>query len=142
MNNLPEPLSNLRYLSTFVSALKKNKQNISKIFLRGTLLFGVIVAFLSISTSTTQLSPYVCDGDQQEQESPDDGQSKSQEVVKAFEAIPVAAQTSLNHEFLLLDILPELEEADEEIISAETPEFAGSKVLRILFRRIISPNAP
>ncbi len=122
--------------------MKKNKQNISKIFLRGALLFGVIVAFLAISTSTAQLSHYLCDGDKQEQQSTDDEQSEDQEIVKAFEAIPVTAQTSLNHEFLLLDILPELEEVDEEIISTETPEFAGSKVLRILFRRIISPNAP
>lgn len=103
---------------------------------------GVVVGFLALTTSAT-LSLELAYCDQHEQNATNDDEKENKEVLKAFEAINSTAQISLHHEYLLIETLPSfVVEEDEEAPADQKMSCVSGKVLKILFRRIISPNAP
>ncbi len=105
-------------------------------------MLGLIVGFLAI-TVTTPITPQLnIEELAQVDNAPTEEEQQPETVLRAFDAIPVTAHVSLTHEFLLIDILPSFESLEEDITAGEEAVCAGSKVLKILFRRIISPNAP
>lgn len=126
-------------------------KDISHISTRLILITGVLVGFLALTTSSP-VPAYLCDqqeqstdhsdaesGDEQDAEKEKD----SKEVLKSFEAINSTAQISLVHDALLIETLPAFAVEDDEEVSAERQAcVTGRKVLKILFQRIISPNAP
>lgn len=103
-----------------------------------TLLIGLAVGFLAISTSHYPKLSVLMDTEQAAEQSENDEGA----VLKAFDAIPSSAQFTLTHEFLLINILPDLSEEKDEESTCEDTAISGSKILKILFQRIISPNAP
>lgn len=129
-------------LSTFVTALKNRNQDITKAILKGILVSGIFVAILVMSTTTVQISQYLCDAQEVEHPTDDNNAAKDQESLKAFEAITTSAQITLEHEFSLIHILPELINEEKEYFSSENLTTIGGKASKILFRQIISPNAP
>ena len=76
------------------------------------------------------------------QTSNDQDDSQPEVVVSAFNAITTSAHINLNHDFQLNYILPDFSDGEEETTTTDHIIFPGSKVLQILFSRIISPNAP
>ncbi|WP_421891235.1 hypothetical protein [Marinoscillum sp.] len=105
-------------------------------------MLGLIVGFLAI-TVTTPIAPQLnIEELAQVDNSSTEEEQQPEASLKAFDAIPATAHTSLTHEFLLIDILPSFESLEEDLATGEEAVCAASKVLKILFRRIISPNAP
>jgi len=106
-------------------------------------LLGLSVGFLSITLTAPLLPQVTVDtvADQLNGDQSDDEQ-KPELSLKAFDAITSSVHISFNHDFLLIDILPDLDDQEEETTGHEQTVLPGSKVLKILFRRIISPNAP
>lgn len=103
-----------------------------------TLMLGLLVGFTSLAMSTIAL-PQV----EIAQSDDDQGEEKESDLsIKAFDAITSSVQVTLDHSFFLIDVLPEMEEFDEDFTESQEALSAGNKVLKILFRRIISPNAP
>lgn len=107
-------------------------------------MIGLAVSVLALTVS----APVQCVlGDDQvvQQDLHDDEAPAEQESpsLKAMDAaIPATAQVSLQHEFCLIDILPELEEPQAEAEPKNQFISKANKVFKILFCRIISPNAP
>lgn len=103
-----------------------------------TLVLGILVGFTSLTMTTLaipQAEVASADADQAD--------NKGSELsIKAFDAINSSVQVTLDHSFFLIDVLPEMEEMDDEFVESQEALTAGSKVLKILFSRIISPNAP
>lgn len=115
--------------------------NISNFLLRSVVALGLVVGFLSISLSVPFI-PVAEEGETLQVDQSADDDQQSEVVLKAFDAITSSVQINLNQEFFLIDVLPELEELSEETGNAQESVLAGNKVLKVLFRRIISPNAP
>lgn len=103
---------------------------------RTIVLTGVLVGILAVSTAPHQnLSAHPSEQCAEPDES-------GEAVLKAFDAIASSTQITLNHEFLLINVLPDLEEEDPTEEKGEEQVLIGSKIFRILFQRIIAPNAP
>ncbi|MEQ8472794.1 MAG: hypothetical protein RIC35_16500 [Marinoscillum sp.] len=103
-----------------------------------TVVLGLLVGFVSLAVPSINMSTA-------EVAQSEDDQSNDQRAelsIQAFDAINSIAQVSLDHSFFLIDILPEMEEVEDEFDVSQDATTAGSKVLKILFSRIISPNAP
>lgn len=64
------------------------------------------------------------------------------QIVKSIDAITYSSQINVTQQSVLIEELPEDE--DEEIVEIEDNFVISntSKALKILFRRIIAPNAP
>ncbi len=69
-------------------------------------------------------------------------ESAPDQVIKAIDAINYSSQIHVSHHSILIEELPEVEEAIEAEIDQNVLVTSASKALKILFRRIISPNAP
>jgi hypothetical protein len=120
--------------------LKKGIDYISKMSYRLVVILGLMVGFVAL-TLTTPLVPQVQiissqSGDQDEQS------DLPEMAVSAFDAITSTVHFNLDHGFHLDYILPDLEDDGVESGSTDQVTLPGTKALRILFRRIISPNAP
>jgi len=74
----------------------------------------------------------------------DDQKDKEETTVAAQSAIavPFSLQFQIDPELFLLNIIPENEAGDIPNILFSDFLTSQQKVLRVLFRRIISPNAP
>ncbi len=72
----------------------------------------------------------------------DSGENKTSLTTNSVIALPLSLEFQIDPELFLLNILPENEE--EELSGNVFTNFldAQHKVLRVLFRQIISPNAP
>lgn len=100
------------------------------------------MGFLALTTAAP-FPKNIVQCDQHEQGTSGDDEQGHEETIKAFEAINSTAQISLNHEYLLLGVLPSFDVEEDEEVSSDQKSFSiGNKALKILFRRIISPNAP
>lgn len=109
---------------------------------RTIVMLGLIVGFLAITvTAPFNPTPHVAELAQADGQTTEDAQ-QPEVTLKALDAIPSTAHVSLVHEYLLIDILPDLADDEAPAKGKEVSVVAGSKVLKILFRRIISPNAP
>ena len=99
-----------------------------------------MVGVTSITVSSSPLPVVV----QQEQSNTEDDDSQEEEKVslKSFDAITSSAQVNLEQSVVLIDILPDFEEVKEDFSEVSELFPAPDKVFKILFRRIISPNAP
>lgn len=75
-----------------------------------------------------------------EEHAEEDSPTKSQ--VKAIDAITYSSQINVNHQSILIEELPEDEVEKEENLETNPVVAYCSKALKILFRSIISPNAP
>ncbi|RED93643.1 hypothetical protein C7460_12453 [Marinoscillum furvescens DSM 4134] len=106
-------------------------------------MIGLAVSVLALSVSTPVQcvleDDQVVQQDVQDEETPSGRETPS---LKAMDAIPATAQVSLQHEYCLIDILPELEEPQAEPKPKNQFISKANKVFKILFCRIISPNAP
>ncbi len=102
-------------------------------------LLGLLVGITSITVSSSPL-PILVEQDTKGAEQDDSKEAES--LVKAFDAITTSVQVSLEQAFILIDVLPDLEEAHEEFAETDEKAATPNKVLEILFRRIISTNAP
>ena len=101
---------------------------------------GLLVGVTSITVSTAPLPINAVA--QEQSESTEDQQEEGDVVLKAFDAITSSVQVSLEHSFTLIDVLPDIEEIKEEFSEIQESLPASDKALKILFRLIISPNAP
>lgn len=103
-------------------------------------MLGLIVGFLSLTIT----SPIVPIADASEYNQTDDKQSSDQEItsITSFDAITSSLHLDLSKEIFFIETLPTFEPQKEEEIRTDQLVFSGDKVLKILFRRIISPNAP
>ncbi|WP_421873592.1 hypothetical protein [Marinoscillum sp.] len=101
-------------------------------------MMGLLVGITSITVSSTPLPI----ANAQEQAEKGDENEEADVALKAFDAITSSIQVSLEHSFTLIDVLPDVEEVKEEFSVIKEGLPASDKVLKILFRRIISPNAP
>ena len=102
-------------------------------------MVGILIGFFAMNAevyiSTTSPS------DKTEEKSATE-EGTSNEVVKSFEAISSSSQISFSHEAIVVDELPEISEVEETETDGKRFFPPVSKALKILFRRIISPNAP
>ncbi|WP_258099364.1 hypothetical protein [Marinoscillum pacificum] len=102
-------------------------------------LMGLLVGITSITVSSSPLPIAI----QQNADTEKSDESKESDVsLKAFDAITSSVQVSLEQSFILIDVLPDLEEVKEEYSEVVENFPSPNKALKILFRRIISPNAP
>lgn len=101
-------------------------------------MMGLLVGITSITVSSIPLPV----ASSQEQAENSDENEEADETLKAFDAITSSIQVSLEHSFTLIDVLPDMEEVKEGFSEIKEGLPASDKVLKILFRRIISPNAP
>ncbi|MFT7029057.1 MAG: hypothetical protein ACJA2C_000437 [Marinoscillum sp.] len=70
-------------------------------------------------------------------------QPEQEMMISNFDAITTSiGQFSFSHESILLEILPALDDQEETETIAQSTILYSDKVLKILFQRIISPNAP
>ncbi|MFY0607814.1 MAG: hypothetical protein JXR10_13940 [Cyclobacteriaceae bacterium] len=109
---------------------------------RTAVMLGLLVGFLSltISGSYTFVSQATAEVNTQQ---PSDEQSKDETVISSFDAITGSTiQFSFGQESFLIEILPELDDQEETKSVSQSSILALDKVLKILFQRIISPNAP
>ena len=104
-------------------------------------IFGVMVGYLSLSTAVDYQVIDQQDITAEDQSS--DEKSPTQESIQSLNvAIPSSAQVNIHFEYLLIDILPGLEVENEEIDTSNEKTGTSQKILKILFQRIIAPNAP
>lgn len=99
---------------------------------------GLLVGITSIAVNNAPLpvvhQDHSCDSNDEHQ--------TNDVSLNAFDAITSSIQLNLEQSFILIDILPDLEEVQEEFSEIAKSLPSPNKVLKILFRRIISPNAP
>lgn len=120
--------------------MKKKISDIPQTFLKIIVLIGLVVGYLALTTVAPTMKLELCDKKEQAEK---DQQSDEQEEIKSFEAVHSNAPFTLEHHYFLLEELPEFACEDNKAeLSEQSISLAGSKVLKILFRRIISPNAP
>lgn len=105
-------------------------------------LAGLMVGFLALTFSTPIVPQALVEQTQQLDDQNSDDQQSADVSVKAFDAITSSVQINFNHDFHLINILPDLEDQEEVNGAEDRIVLPGSKVLQVLFRRIISPNAP
>ena len=104
-------------------------------------IFGVVVGYLALSTATD----YRVDNQQEvtaENQAADEDSSSQESIQSLNVAIPSSAQVNLHFEYLLIDILPGLEVENEEVDTSNETNGTSQKILKVLFQRIIAPNAP
>ncbi len=104
---------------------------------RITLIVGILTGLytmqLSISTDIN-LSDQV--------EVPSEDESSDEVVIKSIDAINYSSQINVDHEVFLIEEISESEESIESSHIKDQVVTKSLKVFRILFQRIISPNAP
>ncbi|MEO9474341.1 MAG: hypothetical protein ABJG41_02370 [Cyclobacteriaceae bacterium] len=102
-------------------------------------IFGVLVGFCSMTVTdqwATEAPQNV------EQAADDDAEPKEGLTIKSLDAITYSSQISVNLQSILLEELPEAEAEEGDWVEDNFIVSNASKALKILFRRIISPNAP
>lgn len=104
-----------------------------------TVVLGLLVGFASLAVPSLAF-PTVEVAQAEADQAEDNGADRVS--IKAFDAINPSVQVSLDHSFFLIDVLPQMEEVEDEFDDNQKAVTAGSKVLKILFSKIISPNAP
>lgn len=77
-----------------------------------------------------------------EESAPDEEGANSTQQVKAIDAITYSSQINVNHQSILVEELPEDEIEQEKNLEKNFVISYSSKALKILFRSIISSNAP
>lgn len=100
---------------------------------------GLLLAFVSLLTVAPVPSPATNAPVAQEQGTDREADA---DKLQAFEAITSPINFSLTQDFFLIEVLPELKESDQSLPDETQAAPTVSKVLKVLFRRIISPNAP
>ncbi len=122
--------------------MKQGIDYISNLSYRFVVILGLLVGFVSL-TLTTPVVPQV-QITASESGNNNDQQSDQQPELKvgAFDAITSSVHINFHQDFQLNYILPDLDDDSEETSSTDQVILPGSKALKILFRRIISPNAP
>ncbi|MFT6881977.1 MAG: hypothetical protein ACI83W_000337 [Marinoscillum sp.] len=109
---------------------------------RSVIILGLLVGFLSLSIGgsytieTADIA--ITDVSKTSEEQPE-----QEMMISNFDAITTSiGQFSFSHESILLEILPALDDQEETETIAQSTILYSDKVLKILFQRIISPNAP
>ncbi len=109
---------------------------------RSVVILGLLVGFLSLSIggSYTIETAHIASIDVSKTS---EEQPEQEMVISNFDAITTSiGQFSFSHESILLEILPALDDQEETETVAQSTILYSDKVLKILFQRIISPNAP
>ena len=106
------------------------------------LLLGLLVG-LFVLTQTVAIPGDASDEDRQEQSESDTQSSNDQDQANLSEAVPsTGSQIYLGFQSILLQEVTTGSEKEDRGIALEKIVPATHKALKILFRRIISPNAP
>lgn len=103
---------------------------------------GLAVAMLAVTFTAPVLTVSEQSQSLQADQPAADDDSSETTVIKAFDAITSTIQIHLTQAFLLIEILPDQEVLVQEPGEDQESITAASKVFKVLFRRIISPNAP
>ncbi|MFT6867647.1 MAG: hypothetical protein ACJA08_002490 [Cyclobacteriaceae bacterium] len=120
--------------------MKKGNNNILTHIKRITLILGILTGFCALSVNN-QLS-YSFTAPSSTAEDTSENPESSSQVITAIDAISYSSQINVSLHSILLEELPESEDNIEEELEENVVTFSASKALKILFRRIISPNAP
>ncbi len=106
---------------------------------RTVVMLGLLVGFLSLTISGSY--SFVCED--ATEVTPEQTSDEEETVISTFDAITGSSiQFSFGQESFLIEILPEFNDQEEAVASSQSAILAFDKVLKILFQRIISPNAP
>ncbi|MFY0599484.1 MAG: hypothetical protein JXR03_07415 [Cyclobacteriaceae bacterium] len=117
--------------------MKKGEDNILIRLKQTILVFGILIGFCGVTMNDT----WSVKVSQTIEESADDD-NQSDQVLKSLDAITYSSQINVTHQSVLIEELPE-EEIEAEIEIEDSFVVSNiSKAFKILFRSIISPNAP
>ena len=105
----------------------------------GFLVLGLVVGYLSMTSmdAMNQIRQ-----DQTVQTETGDQDATEDQVLTALDVISAPSQIHLEHHFALIDVIEDWYDDEEEELRSDQQDFKVWKVLRVLFRKIISPNAP
>ena len=105
------------------------------------IVVGLIVSIIAMETvpvNDFQLSDEAVASQPDNQEDQDETTLAAQSVI----ALPLSLEFQIDPELFLLNIIPENETEDTSNALFSDVLTTQQKVLKVLFRRIISPNAP
>ncbi len=99
------------------------------------LTLGLLVGFLSLTFGLGSM------GHTPAQDS-EGNQNPKVEIVKSIDAITTSFHVNLDYQYFILEVLPEVPAEDEKEAETDESQTFTSKAIKVLLRRIISPNAP
>ena len=105
-------------------------------------MLGLLVGFLSLTVSGAYTFDCL-DTTEVDTDGKESKQKSEETVISSFDAITSSsAEFSFNHESFLIEVLPELDDQEDAKSTSQSLILTFDKISKILFQRIISPNAP
>jgi len=110
---------------------------------RTAIMLGLVIGFLSLSLPSYENFEIVSDTADQEESNGEESSNKNETTVSSLNAlIGSSLQFSFDHQSFLIHTLPDVEDQVKANSESQSTVLIFDKVLQILFRRLISPNAP